>query len=331
MKQHRDINAESPPATDPFARRLRGILIPFTTPFDGEGRFDAGALRSNVERWNRTGVSGYVALGSTGERVHLDGGEYVEVIEAARACVPSELLLIAGAGQQSTRATVEEVRAAARAGADAVLVITPHFYRAGMTQDALRAHFEAVADASPVPAVLYNIPQNTNVALAPETIARLAAHGNIAAVKDSSGDMVNFVETVWLAPEKFAVLTGHAGLLHASLASGAHGAILAAACVAPRLCVAIYEAAAGGDHALALALQRRLAPLARAVTTLYGIGGLKAALDLRGYAGGAVRAPLRMPDEAARREIARLLDEAKEGPLGEELFDEWAREEAAAG
>ncbi|HVF50344.1 MAG TPA: dihydrodipicolinate synthase family protein [Pyrinomonadaceae bacterium] len=302
------------------ARKLRGVLLPFPTPFDAAGEIDAAALRANIERWNETGIGGYVALGSTGERVHLDEREYALIIETARACVPREMTFIAGAGQQGTDATIKEVRLAARAGADAVLVITPHFYRGAMNHAALYKHYTAVADASPVPLILYSIPQNTGIALAPETVARLGEHENINGIKDSSGEMVGFNETLRLVRDDFAVLTGHAAVFYAALASGAHGAILAAACAAPRLAVAIARAFDAGEHALALRLQRKLAPLARAVTTLHGIGGLKVALDLSGYAGGHVRAPLEMPDDAARPEIQRLLDASALTPDEEKLL-----------
>lgn len=289
---------------------LRGVLIPFTTPFKTDESVDVRALVSNIEKWNRTGIAGYVALGSTGERVHLDDREVRAVVEAARAAVPPSLAFIVGAGQQSTRGTIEEVRAAARAGADAALVITPNFYRAAMTQEKLSKHYLALADVSPVPLLLYSIPQNTGLSIAPETVARLCEHENIAGLKDSSAEVVGLAETLRLVPEDFAVLTGHAGLLYAALAAGATGAILAAGCVVPRLAVAVYRAVGAGAHEEARAMQRRLAPVARAVTTRYGIGGLKAALEMCGYEGGRVRAPLEMPDDEARLEIRRLLAEA---------------------
>jgi 4-hydroxy-2-oxoglutarate aldolase len=289
------------------AQRLRGILLPATTPFGADGLVDARALRRNIERWNETGIGGYVILGSTGERVHLDEREASEVVRTARTSVPAHLAFVAGVGQHGTRVSIAEAQRAAEAGADAVLVITPHFYRGQMTHAALAAHYETIADASPVPLVLYNIPQNTGVALSPETVARLSEHANICGIKDSSGDMVNFLEMLRLQSETFAVLTGHASLLYAALSAGARGAILAAACVAPRVAVQIARLVEAGRHEEASEWQRQFIPLARAVTTRYGIGGLKYALDLAGYAGGEVRAPLPVPDEVARREIERTL------------------------
>ena len=327
MNPHGDKPASDLPRAARLARELRGVLLPFPTPFGEDESFDARALRANLERWNRTGVSGYVALGSTGERVHLDEREYVEVVETARASVPLEMLLLAGAGQHSTRASVRETQLAARAGADAVLLIPPHFYRSAMTADVLFQHYQAVADASPVPVVVYSIPQNTGVGVAPELVARLAAHPNVVGIKDSSGDLLNFNETLRLAPDDFAVLTGHGGIFYHALAAGGRGGILAAGCAAPRLAVAIQRAFEHGAHDGARAMQRRLAPLAKAVTVRFGVGGLKAALDLSGYAGGRVRAPLEMPGEEARREIARLLRDAEPTPEEESTFLSPARAE----
>ena len=290
---------------------LRGILLPFPTPFDKDERLDHDALRLNIERWSAAGVNGYVALGSTGERVHLNEREYLEVIETARAAVPADLALIAGAGQQSTRWTINEVKRAADAGADAVLVITPHFYRGAMTQGALLDYYRAVADAAPVPVLLYSMPDLTGVSIAPETVARLAEHGNIIGIKDSSGDLINLAETLRSAPDGFLVLTGSGPLLFAALAAGAHGAILAVGCVAPYLAVSIFRAVADGEYERASEMQRRLSPLALAVTKRYGIGGLKAAMEMLGYAGGGrVRAPLRQASAEARQELARLIREA---------------------
>lgn len=313
MKRQDEINGRKLSPAPPLRDKLRGVLLPFTTPFGADGEVDARALCENIRRWNETGVAGHVALGSTGERAHLDEQERAAVVEAARSCIPDHVAFVVGIGEQSTRLASLEAKRAAAAGADAVLALTPHFYRGALTQDALREHFEAVADASPVPILLYNIPQNTGVAVAPETVARLSAHENIAGIKDSSGDMVNLVEMLRLVGEgrdDFNILTGHAGVFYASLCAGVRGAILAAGCVAPWLCVEIYDAFRAGEHGRASELQRRLAPVARAVTTRYGIGGLKVALGMLGYVGGPVRSPLRSPDADARAEIARLLEES---------------------
>ncbi|MDT5061559.1 MAG: 4-hydroxy-2-oxoglutarate aldolase [Acidobacteriota bacterium] len=315
MKQHIETNKKNS-FTASALHSLRGVLLPFPTPFNQDGEVGTYALSTNIKDWNKVGVSGYVALGSTGERVHLDEREFLSVIQAARASVPENLAFIVGVGQQSTRASIDEVRRVAEAGADAVLVITPNFYRAEMTQKVLAEHYVAVADASPVPVLLYSVPHLTNVALAPETIARLSEHENIVGVKDSSGDILALAETIRLVPDEFAVLTGNGSALYPALCVGAKGGILAIGCIAPRLAVAIYEAFEAGEQKSAREMQARLTIATRGVLGRYGIGGLKAALDMLGYAGGPVRAPLQDANEEARREIAKVLKEA--GLLGDE-------------
>src|SRR3982750_988561 len=169
--------------------QLPGLLLPITTPFDPNAELDVKALTANLERWNTTGSNGYVILGSTGERVHLSQDEYVKVIKATRKVVSSERAFIVGAGQQSTRGTIDEVKKAAALGADAVLVLTPYFYRAAITHDTLVAHYTAIADSSPVPILLYSMPALTGIKIEPRTIASLSTHENIIGVKDSSADI----------------------------------------------------------------------------------------------------------------------------------------------
>ena len=291
--------------------QLQGILLPTTTPFDSNQNVDHDGLRANLETWSRTGITGVVLLGSTGERVHLDEQEYVELIEAARRTVSSDHAFILGAGQQSTRGTISEIKRAAEAGADAVLVITPNFYRSAITQETLVKHYSELADASPVPVILYSMPALTGIKIEPATIARLSDHQNIIGVKDSSNDVEGFKQTVDLCPKEFAVMTGNGTILLDALRAGATGAILAVGCAVPEMCVEIMRAFREGEDERASLLQSKLTPLATAVTTKYGIGGLKAALDLNGYAGGNVRAPLRAADATAKAEITQLLNEAK--------------------
>jgi 4-hydroxy-2-oxoglutarate aldolase len=294
-------------ATD---RGLTGILLPTVTPFTETEELDLEALAVNIRKWRAAGISGFVLLGSTGERVHLDENEYLRTLEVARKEVPSDGAFIAGVGQQSTRGTIAEIEKAVERGADAVLVLTPHYYRSAITQDTLINHYRAVADAAPVPILLYSMPALTGIKIEPETIARLSEHPNVIGVKDSSNDVNGFAQTVKLCPPGFAVLTGNGTVLLEALQAGATGAILAVGCVVPEICREVFDAFQRDDQQRAGSLQTKLTPLAAAVTTRFGIGGLKAALDLAGYHGGAVRAPLRPPDTNARAEIATLLEAA---------------------
>src|SRR2546423_11488486 len=175
---------------------LNGLLLPITTPFTTAGDIDSQGLIANIQKWNQTGITGYVVLGSTGERVNLDEREYLQVITTAREVVPTSMTFIAGAGQHSTRGTISEIQRAVKAGAEAVLVITPHYYRSAITQEALVNHYTAVADASPIPIILYSMPDLTGIKIEPETAARLSEHQNIIGMKDSSNEVEKLRETV---------------------------------------------------------------------------------------------------------------------------------------
>lgn len=287
---------------------LDTVFPPMATPFAG-GEVDDGAVKRNVEKWMRSGVGGVVALGSNGEAPLLDEDESDRVIGAARAAVSSDRTLIAGTGRESTRATIAASVRAARLGADAVLVRTPSYFKGRMTPDAFVRHYIAVADACPVPVLLYNYPAVTGVNLSPETVGRLSEHPNIAGVKETGSDTAQVAAYVASSSAGFAVIAGSAPTFYPSLCVGARGGILAVACVAPDICVQIFDYLRQGRHAEARALQARLTPLARLVTTGHGVPGLKAAMDLAGYTGGEPRAPLAPAPAEAIAEIRMHLDQ----------------------
>lgn len=277
------------------------------TPF-ADGEVDVHAIEKNVRRWAAAGVGGVVALGSNGEAPLLDEDESDRVIAAARAALPAGLMLIAGTGRESTRGTIAATRRAAALGADLALVRTPSYYKARMTPDALIAHYTAVAEASPIPILLYNYPAVTGVNLTPETVGELAQRTSIAGMKETGVDSAQFAAFVDAVPPTFAVIAGSAPVFYPWLCLGATGGILAVACVAPEPCVRLLEAVRAGRHEAARTLQRELTPLARLVTTGFGVPGLKAAMNLAGYAGGAPRAPLAPLPPAAIEQIRIQLD-----------------------
>ena len=301
------MNSTSRLTKDSARRSLSGLLLPITTPFRSDETIDTQGLISNIEKWNEAPITGYVVLGSTGERVNLDEREYLEVIETARRAVPDSMTFIAGAGQQSTRTTLEEIKRAAQAGAEAVLVITPHYYKAAITPEALVRHYTAVADAAMLPIILYSMPDLTGIKIEPETAARLSEHQNIIGMKDSSNDIATLKKTVDIVAEDFAMTIGNGTVFADALQAGARGGILAVGCCAPEICSEIYRAVQAGEVDRATGLQEKLTPLARAVTKTYGIGGLKTAMEMAGFVGGPVRAPLRRPGEEASAEIELLL------------------------
>jgi len=290
---------------------IRGVYPPIATPFDDQGCLHVGALTANIRKWEDTGLDGYVVAGSNGESVLLEPEEIAQALRTVRQAASSHKLVIAGTGCQSTSATIRLTQAAAEAGADVALVIPPYFYTGQMTESALLCHYEAVADASPIPILIYNVPQNTHLNIAPETVARLAHHEKIVGLKDSAGNIGQIVDLMRLCPPDFDVLIGNAPAFLAGLQAGAVGGILALANVAPRECVSIWELASQGRFAEARELHSRLMPVGRAVTTGYGVPGLKAAMDQLGYYGGAPRPPLLPVTEAAREALRKILVEAE--------------------
>lgn len=270
-----------------------GIFTPIVTPFRDDDTVDEGALGRNVARWMRTPLAGLVVLGSNGEAVQLDDAEADRAIAIVRDGVPRERVLIAGTGRESTRATIAATRRAAAAGVDAVLVRTPSFFKAQMTSEIFERHYTEVADASPVPVLLYNVSMFTGVNLQPDAVDTLSRHPNIAGLKESGGDIGQIAEFVARTPDDFTVLAGSATTLVHALCAGCDGAILALAALCPEPCVEMRDLVAAHRLEEARALQRRLMPLARSVGTTYGVAGLKAALNLAGYEAGIPRPPLR--------------------------------------
>lgn len=286
---------------------LRGIFPPLTTPFAPDGSLDLKAATVNVRKYNDTKLAGYVVLGSTGESVYLREQEKLKVLQVVRAAADRSKALIAGTGCEATAETIEFTRRAADVGYQAALVRTPAYFKSQITESALERHFRAVADSSPIPVLVYSVPQFTGVAVEASLVARLAAHPNIAGIKESSGNVERVAQMLRLAPPEFQVVVGSATTLYPSLSLGAVGGILAVACALPELCVELYQAFCQGDHARARSLQQRLLEPTVAVTSRYGIAGLKFAMELRGYAGGLPRAPLLPLDEAARAELTRIV------------------------
>jgi 4-hydroxy-2-oxoglutarate aldolase len=288
---------------------LRGVTPPIPTPFDTDGNVALTQLVENLERWNRYDLTGYVVLGSNGEAGYVDDDERAEVWGAARGAIPEGKLLIAGAGRESTRGTIALSCRAAEAGADAVLLVTPHYYGGQMTPEALYRHYWAVAEEVPIPVLLYTVPKFTHVDLDAKTVARLAEHPNIVGMKDTSGNLAKMADTIRQAPPDFQVLAGSAGFFLPGLAVGAVGGILALANIAPVKCLGLYHLFRAGRVEEAAAIQRWMIPVNAAVTARYGIGGLKGALDLLGYYGGPVRSPLADLTEEERQTLGDLLTE----------------------
>ena len=292
--------------------KLQGIFPPIATPFDHNGNVWPAKLQHNVEKWNRTALSGYVVCGSTGESVMLTPEEKIECWEMVAKWAAPEKLLIAGTGVESVRETVCLTNRAAEIGFKAAMVRTPHYYKNLLNRaDAQALYFRTVADQSKIPLIIYNWPQATGVDIAPEAVVALSEHPNIIAIKESSGNLEKVMQMIREVRPGFQVLVGSAPTLWPSFVVGAGGAILAFANAAPYATISIWEAYRAREDEAARDIQSRVARAAMLVTTKYGIPGLKYAMDLNGYYGGNPRMPLVPPPPEAKREIEEAFHDIK--------------------
>ncbi len=286
--------------------RLRGILPPVTVPFDHEGHVELDLYAKNIDYYNTFNLSGAVVLGSNGEGPLLSDEESLTLVRQTRKRLSRSKVVIVGAAREATDHTLDFVARVADQGGDYALVAAPGYYKRSMTEEVLYAHYARVADSSPIPLLIYHVPQCTGLRMSAASIVRLSTHDNIAGVKESSGDLALQAEILQSAPPSFSVLVGSAPTLLPSLIQGAAGGIVAIACVLPALTLELFEAFSAGQWDKAVSIQRLIGPAAVAVTTRFGVGGLKAALDIVGLAGGVPRLPLpplAAPERAAMRSI----------------------------
>lgn len=294
-----------------MTKSLAGVIAPVVTPFTGNGNdLDAGGFQKNLRAHLSAGLQGVLVTGSTGEAALLDEDERARLVELARPLVRDEQWLFAGTGSESTRECVRRTRAAAARGADAVLVVPPHYFGSAMTNDALRAHYTRVADESPVPVLLYNIPKFTHLTLAPSLVHALAAHPNIHGMKDSAGNVAMLRRYVEAQSATFTVLTGHGGTLIDAYAAGVRGAVLAVSLFAAPVVLALWHALESGNSARAVETQVTVRQLSKEIVADLGPPGIKAAMDAVGLTGGDPRLPLLSPSAVERARIFSLIGAA---------------------
>lgn len=294
-----------------------GIYPPVPTFFDEHENLDLETLRKHLLRLAGSGIAGYVLMGSNGEAVHLSNDERKQVIETARAVTQemntagsdeSGTLLIAGCGDSSTRATIAHCVQAAHCGADFALVLPPFYYRGRMDTQPLFTHYSTVADHSPLPILIYNMPANTaGLDLSAQFIRTLAEHPNIVGVKDSAGNVAKLTQIIASVPSTFHVFAGSASYLLPALAVGACGAVAALANIFPQEVCDIQALFEAGQLDEARTLQARLIPINDAVTSGYGVAGLKAGLELVAGYGGSPRLPLLPLNVQERTQLAELV------------------------
>lgn len=289
---------------------LQGIFPPIPTPFIKE-KVAYDKLAFNVKKWNKTKIKGFVVLGSNGEYVYLSEEEKRKVVKTVIKEAAKDKLIIVGTGCESTRETIRLSKDCAQLGADAALVVTPSYYGSKMNVKNLINHYTTVADNSPLPILLYNVPKFTHINLGVEIVSKLSKHPNIIGIKDSSGNVNQLGEYLNNVDKNFTVLVGTAGALLGALTLGCGGGVLALANIAPNSCVKICDLVQKNKFKEARELQLKMIPINKAITTNYGISGLKAALDMLDYFGGEPKLPLLPATEAEKREIRKILKRAE--------------------
>jgi 4-hydroxy-2-oxoglutarate aldolase len=288
---------------------LKGIFPPVTTPFiNDEVAFDK--LAANIEKWNKTGLSGYVLMGSNGESAFLTRNEKLKIIEEVKNNAAKDKTIIAGTGSDSIKETISLTNDAAKSGANFALVLTPSFFKEKMNDNSFIKYFSQVADNSKIPIIIYNVPKYTGVNIQASAVSVLSRHKNIAGIKSSSENIAHLSEIIYNSSNDFEVLVGTASVLYTGLLAGAVGGVLALANITPEKCLEIQKLFTENKKEEALRLQNKMIPVNRAVTGKYGVAGLKAALDLLGYFGGNPRSPLNALDETDLNDLKNILVKA---------------------
>jgi 4-hydroxy-2-oxoglutarate aldolase len=287
---------------------VSGVFPALTTPFAGDGSVSLADLKHNIQQYNRIGLAGYVVMGSTGESVLLSRAEAESVLVTVKEAAGPGKKLIAGTGAESTAETIERTKRAAELGYDAALVKTPYYYKPVYKPEVYIAHYRRVADASPIPVLLYSVPQFTGVALEPPEVVALAEHPNISGIKESSGNVQRVAEIIAGAHADFQVLVGSAATIYPSLTIGARGAILALGSALPDKCVELYELIRKGQNEKARELQVAILRASKLIVSECGIAGVKYVMDQRGYRGGLPRLPLLPLKDEQKKRVNAILE-----------------------
>ena len=286
---------------------LDGIFVPNVTPFNRHGRIERDSLHNLVDYWIESGVSGLVVNASTGEAPYLSREERKTLLKLVIDGVDGRARVIAGTGAMGTRETIEITRDASDLGGDAVLVVTPFFFKP--SEEELFQHFAALLASVDMPVILYNVPKFTGYSIKPRVIERIVfGCNNLVGVKDSSRNPGNMAEIIRLIGDKINVLSGSADMILPALALGGKGAIVAVANVIPESCVSLYEAFGNGDLKEAGRLQLRASFVNKVLVREHGqIAAIKAALNFMGKPAGFPRRPLRPLPPREERDVFEAL------------------------
>ncbi len=284
----------------------KGIFTALTTPFEDD-QVHLEKFRENIQKYNQFSLSGYVIGGSTGEFVFLTDEECLSLVATAAKTAADGRKLIVGTARESVHSTVLFTRQAADLGAQAALIVLPHYYKGSMNQAALQKYYETIADRVPIPVIIYSIPRNTGLIPSSQLIIDLSQHPNILGIKDSSGNLSLLQEAGPSMRSGSTFLLGAGGILLPGLQLGASGGILTLGAVVPELCTQLFALFGQQQWEKAVRLQMDMVPLNQAITKYHGVPGAKYALDLLGYNGGPCRLPLLPLETQVKTEIRDIL------------------------
>ncbi len=292
---------------------LKGAIPPMITPFTAKGDVDYEAFAANIEAWNKTRLCGYLVTGSNSETAFLTEAEKLELVRLTAKHAAPGRAVNAGTGVESLRETIRFTNLCAEAGAQSALVLTPNFYDNAMDTPVLVNFFTKLADASPIPILIYNVSKYTHVNIKADALAVLCKHPNVVGMKDSNGDvpqLATFLRTI--EGQDFQLMTGTASAWYPALTMGIQAAVMALSNCNPDECAMVQEAFDAGDWARALKIYQIMFPVNAAVTGTYGIAGLKYACDLNGFHGGFVREPLLPLSDEGKKGVEKIVNTAKE-------------------
>ena len=290
-----------------MSKKLSGISVPITTPFvNGEVAYDQ--LRSNMQKYSKTALAGFFALGSNGESMFLTEPEKLKVLEVVLQEKAAHQIVMAGSGYESTRQTISFSKQVAEMGADFVSILTPSYFKKRLTDDAMIGYYTDVADAVAIPVVAYNAPGFTGMTLTPQVVEVISRHPNVIGVKDTSkGNMSTYLS---VAGEDFDILSGTVSTLFESMLLGARGGVVSLANAFPAPCCDLYEACKAVDLDKARQLHYMLVKLNKSVSGSFGVAGVKYAAEVAGYHGGDPGKPLLPITEEGRQAIQKAIEEA---------------------
>lgn len=293
-----------------FLEKIKGVIPPVITPFKVGGEVDYSAFESNILNWNDDKLAGYLIIGSNSETAFLNEEEKLNLVRIAVKNAAKNRHIMVGSGAESAVETIRLTNKCAELGADSALVLTPCYYDNAMSTKALIRFYTAVADASNIPILIYNVSKYTHVNISAEAIKELSRHPNIVGMKDSNGDVPQLVKYLQVADQSFQVMTGTFAAWYPALTLGITAIISAMANCFPNEIARVQELFDDGDWLKARELYQIMFDVNAAVTGGFGISGLKHVSTSQGYIGGYVRNPLLELEPAQCDKLDRIVNDA---------------------